>query len=118
MDEYIERSAAVAIADYAEDEHPYDKDPKRPDTYSAYNEGWSAACDYIRGRLEGEPAADVDPVRHGRWMTNTDDFTPNRRCSVCGYNKPIVGGERVKQEPENYCPNCGAKMDTEGSGER
>ena len=64
--EYIEREAAVVMADYAEDEHPYDKDPKRPETFSAYHEGWSDACDYIRSRLESLPAADVAPVRHGR----------------------------------------------------
>ena len=49
MAEHIERESAVAVATYAEDEHPYDKDPKKPETYSAYNEGWTDACDFIRG---------------------------------------------------------------------
>ena len=46
----------------------------------------------------------------GEWVYNTDDFTPKQRCTVCGYNKPIVAGESVIQEPKHFCPNCGAKM--------
>lgn len=49
-------------------------------------------------------------AKHGEWQYNTDDFTPAMRCSVCSYNKPIVAGENIKQEPNNYCPNCGADM--------
>lgn len=60
---------------------------------------------------ENLPAADVCPERHGRWIYNTDDFTPALRCSVCGYNKPEIAGEKLRREPENYCANCGAKMD-------
>lgn len=44
--QYIEREAAVVMADYAEDEHPYDKDPKRPETFSAYHEGWAYGEDW------------------------------------------------------------------------
>ncbi len=40
MSDYISREAAVTIADYAADEYPYDKDPKKPETYSEYNQGW------------------------------------------------------------------------------
>lgn len=115
MAEYIERAATVAITDYAEDEHPYDKDPKRPDTYSAYNEGWSAACDYIRGGLEGEPAADVEPVRHGRWLIAPLSIRkvkktniPEAVCTNCGERFcDIVNGVELY----HFCPNCGAQMD-------
>jgi predicted nucleic acid-binding Zn ribbon protein len=48
----------------------------------------------------------------GRWVYNTDDFTPHVRCSVCGYNKPIVAGS-ITQEPKKYCNNCGHKMKDE-----
>lgn len=43
------------------------------------------------------------------WEINTDEFTPKKRCVVCGYNKPIPAGENLAPEPEKYCPNCGAK---------
>ena len=61
--------------------------------------------------IDNQPTADVAEVVHGKWVYNTDDFMPKYRCSVCGYNKPIVSGENITQEPKNYCPNCGAKMD-------
>lgn len=52
------------------------------------------------------PAADVQPVKHGRWE-NTN--TPNQlRCSNC----EII--HFIAQYPHgeiNYCPNCGARMD-------
>ena len=67
----------------------------------------------LRKRINQIAVADVAEVVHGKWVYNTDDFTPKNRCSVCGYNKPIVSGENITQEPKNYCPNCGAKMDKE-----
>lgn len=63
--------------------------------------------------INSQPDADVAEIRHGKWICNTDDFTPKYRCSVCGYNKPIVSGENITQEPKSYCPHCGAKMDKE-----
>lgn len=59
MAEYIEKSAAVALADYAADEHPYEKQAGKPEACSEYNQGWNDACDYIRDNLEEAPAADV-----------------------------------------------------------
>lgn len=68
MAEYIDKNAAITMADYAVDEHPYEKREGRPETYSKYNQGWNDACDYIRDMLEDMPAADVAPVRHGKWI--------------------------------------------------
>ena len=54
--------------------------------------------------LNSIPAADVAPMVHGWWIY---DHWCEFRCSVCG--------EFSNSEPyrgkENYCPNCGAKMD-------
>lgn len=45
------------------------------------------------------PAADVQPVRHGRWEYNPGDNIPY--CSEC----------MMPQDGEcNFCPNCGADM--------
>ena len=57
------------------------------------------------------PAADVAPVRRGRWVNQRAD---SEMCCACGARFYIsalfaVGGN---EEP-NYCPNCGAKMDGE-----
>lgn len=56
LGEYIDKQVAITIADYAVDEHPC-QDPGRPETCREYNRGWNDACDYIRARLEEEPAA-------------------------------------------------------------
>ena len=50
------------------------------------------------------PAADVAPVRYGRWIYDKKAQRPY--CSVCkGY---FYG---ATNSPMSYCPNCGAKMD-------
>lgn len=58
--------------------------------------------------INGIPAADVEPVRHGRWGKKQGGFWEFANCSVCGQKTATVG------IPPNYCPNCGAKMDLEG----
>lgn len=62
MNDYISRDTAICVADYAADEHPYDKDPAKPETYSGYNQGWHDACDHIRERLENIPGANCIPM--------------------------------------------------------
>lgn len=81
-------------------------------------------------------AADVAPVRHGRWILEAHDERVNYRWNVtaecsecCNEKKEIWAGffayivpsiarsvaltsaKRVKLS--NYCPYCGAKMDLE-----
>ena len=53
------------------------------------------------------PAADVAPVRRGRWIATHDEFCS---CSVCKYPVYVAWGQT------NYCPNCGAKMDKTKEG--
>ena len=50
------------------------------------------------------PAADVTPVRHGRWMDNEDYMF----CSCCGMQWNYCDNNT---EDFHYCPNCGAKME-------
>lgn len=82
------------------------------------------------------PAADVSPVRHGRWLYEVHKENVNFRwnvtaeCSECCDNrKEIWGGffpnvpdciardvalQNAKQiKLDNYCPNCGVKMNKE-----
>lgn len=60
----------------------------------------------MRQMIEMQPAADVSPVRHGRWIYGEDI---DIQCSVCGADALTEGDYR--QTRSNYCPNCGAKMD-------
>lgn len=64
---YIARSAAKAIADYAADERTYDKGQEKPETFSDYNQGWNDACAYIRDKLESAQAADAVPIEKLIW---------------------------------------------------
>nr|DAO70661.1 MAG TPA: hydrogenase/urease nickel incorporation protein [Caudoviricetes sp.] len=53
------------------------------------------------------PAADVAPVRRGRWALNKKygDY----ECSECGQGD--VKAMDFTNLKMRYCPNCGAKMD-------
>ena len=55
-----------------------------------------------------QPAADVAPVVHGRWVHDgrrIDGGIDWFHCSACGRSESGVYAFKP------YCPNCGAKMD-------
>ena len=89
MAEYIERTA-LGIG-YA--------DPKAF-IIPAHADGWNTAIQIINEA----PTADVAPVVHGHWIRQDESFT-RFKCS-----NPECGAENYGGF-ENYCPNCGAKMD-------
>ena len=94
MSEYIEREAT-----YEDFEKCNSENPK-----------WTPSR--VKTLLARQKAADVAPVRHGRWVTphwHNSDYCYN--CSECG-------GEAMHREYQwarngiyPICPNCGAKMD-------
>ena len=64
-----------------------------------------------RNTISNFPAADVAPVRHGRW--ERDELGSYlRRCSVCK-KTPIYKDERGNSAAvyAGICINCGARMD-------
>ena len=92
MAEYIEREALYEKA-YWHGEHP--------DVGNPFPDGVDAID--IED-VDAIPAADVAPVRHGRWIYDKKAQRPY--CSVCkGY---FYG---ATNSPMSYCPNCGTKMD-------
>lgn len=61
-------------------------------------------------RLLSILAADVAPVRHGRWIEQEKyTFGTMYDCSICGDR--ILDNGHYNGHSWNYCPNCGAKMD-------
>lgn len=54
--------------------------------------------------IDSESAADVAPVRHGRWVCVDTDVEQFFLCNRC---------KKKEYWESNYCPNCGAKMDLE-----
>ena len=76
-----------------------------------------ASISSLTDAINRTPAADVEPVRHGRWISWEDADncipSPNRHeCSVC-HDAAQVLVNKIELL-SNYCPNCGAKMDLEG----
>lgn len=81
---------------------------------NAYDSGWTDCALKVRKeqRLKTSPTIEAEPVRHGRWVMTLYTTTSKRgrvvsnkkvACSECGYSN---GRKR-----NNYCPNCGARMD-------
>ena len=71
---------------------------------------------FDRQRIKEFPAADVEEVKHGKWIEVQkeniwNDIVPVLECSACG--KYTVGTRGIMTK-SNYCPNCGAKMGAEG----
>ena len=96
MSDYISREAAIEMLHYNADE----------------------SCTSVVLDFETIPAADVEPVRHGRW----EGYTHSCYCGIdqCGdpifREKPVYYCSNPKCRrktvvKENFCPSCGAKMD-------
>ena len=90
-------------------------------TLQAENEKLRAELEQVKQCVDGKPAADVAPVRHGRWIEDERTYPgpglKNNLCSVCG---EIAGSWKEGLEPGRkwaYCPNCGARMDKEDEHE-
>ena len=60
--------------------------------------------DSVYNALQAIPAADVAPVRHGRWVKEKPDVLIHWHCSVC------KNCYYLDEPNANYCPNCGAKL--------
>ena len=103
MDEYIRKQDAVAVAESYQVE-------RTGFHLNDYEYGRNQVADSIASDLEDIEPADVAPVVHGHWIMGKytdDDLRYNDysyRCNRCG---------KIVDFEENYCPNCGAKMDGE-----
>lgn len=87
MAEYIERENAIAWF------MPYE------------HAGESIDADVVISDIKGMKAADVAPVRHGKWLPTTKWWQGGsawKQCSECGI---------LHLGKSNFCPNCGAKME-------
>ena len=65
----------------------------------------------VKDAIKAIPAADVVPVRHGRWIV--DDITGLVKCSECDNDAPLdtTGGGQWRSP---FCHLCGAIMDGDG----
>lgn len=91
MSDYIERYAAI-------------EEIKEIDPVEVITHGNNAKLNIgaVLERLVRLPSADLEPIRHGRWIDNGDFVM----CSCC--TEFYVKRFNLHR---NYCPNCGARMD-------
>ena len=92
MDKYIEREAAIrALLNDSPEQVGYSRED---------------AADCIRYM----DAADVAPVRHGRWIEPSRLYYGAKQyeCSLC-YSDTFWKKHNIT-EKYPHCPNCGAKM--------
>lgn len=74
-----------------------------------YAEGFNAGIGAAKRMLKAAPTIDAVEVVHGKWLpVSVDPADPYFRCSVCLYGTDTIFDI---DEPFNYCPRCGAKMD-------
>ena len=100
MDEYIKREDLLEL--YRID------DP-------VLNENGHVPLPVIRQNIMDIPAANVAPVRHGRWVDKPliksfkHTNIPVVECSACGIDFcDVINNHDCVYK---YCANCGAKMD-------
>ena len=67
----------------------------------------------VLGMIYEMPAADVAPVRHGRWIEPSRLYYGAKQyeCSLC-YSDTFWKKHSIT-EKYPHCPNCGATMDLE-----
>lgn len=65
--------------------------------------------------FEAIPAADVAPVRHGRWIKDSDGLTICSECEEVALQRVFIKlPEKIvdlQMRKSHYCPNCGARME-------
>ena len=88
-------------------------------TYSAclQGKGQSVAQAALRRVKEYaiENAADVQPVRRGRWIELPKALNPNENPCKCSNCEHVLSFMNYYPK-SNYCPNCGADMRGDENG--
>ena len=99
MNEYISREAVLKAFKLKV------KNPKKD-----YQRGMQDAIDCLIPEVIADiPSADVQPVKHGRWIAHGSLPTKQWSCSEC---KGLVEVSHYCNKCYyDFCPNCGAKMD-------
>lgn len=97
MAEYIEREKAIDLF------YPVDSENDGSDGCAVICKSGSFNSAEIETMLSEIPAADVAPVRRGRWII-VNSVIENAVCSRCGKHFQSY------YEAYPYCPNCGCVM--------
>lgn len=68
---------------------------------------------YFADQIKAIPAADVSPVRLGRWEKYFHSYFGRHQCVCSECKNDDYWKKNFCYGYEKYCPNCGAKMDGE-----
>ena len=98
MPDYINREGLI-------NNRPEGRNPKQI-SKEEYNKGWNDCRSAFYTLIKDMPAADVAPVRHGKWEWDTDDIYMCSNCAEKSHVKEVMG-----RPAWGYCPNCGCRMD-------
>lgn len=85
-----------------------DKVMRDAEHISAFRQGLADMSD-LAIVLSGGNTIEAEPVRHGRWIPDSDKHAFSEECSVCGEG---VLWDDGRLHHYNYCPHCGAKMES------
>lgn len=101
MDEYISREAVLETIRYRVCQGHGNKE-------HICKRGSCAYCGImeIMNDISSIEAADVQPVKHGKWENDKLDIP---RCSCCSYI-PEFNRHIDDYYYSDFCPNCGARM--------
>ena len=97
--EYIEREAAYKACEAYFSE------------VCVYDVSASEVINDFENVIEAVPTADVEPVRHGHWVSEYDCGYTTPHCSECGETALTKEETSYDYVYSSYCPRCGAKMD-------
>ena len=67
--------------------------------------------EYIRAKIEKQPAVDAVPVVHAHWRTVKDGSLECTNCFAQSPHDENYYGDIICNYETEYCPCCGAKMD-------
>lgn len=56
----------------------------------------------VRELINDAPTVEAEPVRHGHWIKDNDEYD---KCSICG------NLHHYSESYGYYCQHCGARMD-------
>jgi hypothetical protein len=109
MNEYISREKAIETIQYRVCQGHGNKE-------LICKRGSCAYCGImeIMSDISSIEAADVQPVKHGKWLPSDSYITTAYgtlhcdKCSECGAD--VIEGDDYDND---FCPNCGARMDGE-----
>lgn len=103
MAKYIDKDEAIRQLQKYADELVYND--------NLYDKGRRIGLNRSIVTVKAVPAADVQPVKRGRWIEHNYWI----ECNVCGFEVNDVYYEKrdmtSTETRYTYCPRCGARMD-------